>query len=129
MRASRFKVLFFGASPATELFHDQDKATLADLSGCTSIHDNILVWGATPEGHEANLDACLTRLEEKSLTQQKEKCTFRATSVSWFGTIFSKSGMSADPKKIQAIKEAGPNVSVSSLDISLSNHYAHKSSS
>ena len=99
------KVLFFGASPATELFHDRVKATLADLPGCTSIHDNILVRGATPEEHEANLDACLTRLEEKGLTLRREKCTFGATSVSW---VFSKFGMSADPNKIQAIKEAGP---------------------
>ena len=104
----RFKVLFFGASPATELFHDRVKAALAGLPGCTSIHDNILVWGRTPEDHEANLDACLTRLEEKGLTLPREKCTFGTTSVSWFGTIFSKSGMSADTKKIQAIKQAGP---------------------
>ncbi len=104
----RFKVLFFGASPATELFHDRVKAALAGLRRCTSIHDNILVWGHTPEEHEVNLDACLTHLEEKGLTLRREKCTFGATSVSWFGTIFSKSGMSADPKKIQAIKQAGP---------------------
>ena len=76
--------------------------------GCTSIHDNILVWGRTSEEHEANLDACLTRQEEKGLTLRREKCTFGATSMSRFGTIFSKSGMSADPKKNKAIKEAGP---------------------
>ena len=27
--------------------------------------------------------------------------------MSWFGTVFSKSGKWADPKKIQAIKDAG----------------------
>ena len=95
----RFKVLFFGASPATDLFHDRVKAALDGLPGCTSIHDNILVWGSTPEEHEENLDKCLTRLQEKGLSLRREKCTFRATSVSWFGTVFSKSGMSADPKK------------------------------
>ena len=52
-------------SRATELFHDRVKAALTDVPGCSSIHDNILVWGRTPEEHEANLDACLTRLEEK----------------------------------------------------------------
>ena len=55
----RFKVLFFGASPATDLFHDRVKAALDGLPGCTSIHDNILVWGSTPEEHEENLDKCL----------------------------------------------------------------------
>ena len=89
------------------------KSTLRDKNkarekGGPSIHDNILVWSPTPEEHKANLDACLTRLEEKGLTLRREKCTFGATSVSWFGTIFSRSGMSADPKKIKAIKEAGP---------------------
>ena len=67
----RFKVLFFGASPATELFHDRVKAALTDLPGCTSIHDNILVWGRTPEEHKANLDACLTHLEEVSPLEEK----------------------------------------------------------
>ena len=103
----RFKVLFFGASPATELFYDRVKAALDGLPGCTSIHDNIPVWGSTPEKHEENLGKCLTRLQEKGLTLRREKCTFGATSVSWFCTVFSKSGMSADPRKIKTIKEAG----------------------
>jgi hypothetical protein len=103
----RFKVLFFGASPATDLFHERVSAALDGLNGCTSIHDNILVWGSTDEEHEANLDACLTRLQEKGLTLRRQKCTFGKTSVSWFGWIFSKSGMSIDPVKVKAIREAG----------------------
>ena len=39
----RFKVLFFGAAPASELFHDRIKAAVKDLPGVISIHDNILV--------------------------------------------------------------------------------------
>jgi hypothetical protein len=103
----RFKVLFFGPSPAPDLFHDRIKNALHGLEGCTSIHDNIIVWGDTPQAHETNLDACLARLEEVGLTLRAEKCTFGATSVSWFGWIFSKSGISADPKKVQSIKAAG----------------------
>ena len=103
----RFKVLFFGASSATDIFHDRIKAALQGLDGCMSIHDNILVWGNTPEEHEKNLDACLTRLTERGLTLRREKCTFGATEVSWFGWIFSKSGMSADPNKIKSIRNAG----------------------
>ena len=80
---------------------------LCDLPGCVSIHDNILVWGKTPEEHMSNLDQCLTRLEECGLTLRREKCTFGATSVTWFGWVFSASGMSADPKKLKAVREAG----------------------
>ena len=60
----RFKVLFFGASPATDLFRDGVKAAVDWLPGCMSIHDNILVWGSTPEEHEENLDKCLTCLQD-----------------------------------------------------------------
>lgn len=40
----RFKILFLGKSPATELFHDWVESTLCNLSWYTSIYDNIFVW-------------------------------------------------------------------------------------
>ena len=103
----RFKVLFFGAKPASDIFHQKIKNALAGLEGCVSIHDNILVWGDTPEEHERNLDACLTRIAAKGLTLRREKCSFGKTYVTWFGWVFSKSGISADPAKMEKIKEAG----------------------
>ena len=103
----RFKVLFFGASPASDLFHDRIKTALHGIPGVMSIHDNILVWGKTPEEHEANLEACLERLKERRLTVRKAKCNFGCTAVSWFGWIFSEEGMAADPRKVEAIKTAG----------------------
>ena len=47
-------------------------------------------------------------LQDKGLTLSHEKCTSGATSVSWFGTVFSKSGMLVDPRKIKTIQEADP---------------------
>ena len=103
----RFKVLFFGASPASDLFHEEIKTAMNGVPGCVSIHDNILVWGSTAEEHEANLEACLQRMEDRNLNARYSKCNFGKTSVSWFGWIFSADGMSADPQKIQSILEAG----------------------
>ena len=103
----RFKVLFFGASPASELFHNKIKQALSGLPGYISIHDNILIYGKTPEEHETNLSAYLDRIEAKGLTLHRSKCTFGRTFVSWFGYIFSASGMSADPSNIKAIATAG----------------------
>ena len=103
----RFKVLFFGATLATDLFHQKIKAALSGLDGCISIHDNILVWGKDEEEHNRNLKACLARLEERGLSLRRVKCNFGKPSVTWFGYVFSKAGMSADPKKIEAIKSAG----------------------
>lgn len=103
----RYKVLFFGATCASDLFHDKISKAMHGLKGCTTIHDNILVWGTSPEDHEKNLEACLQRLGEKGLTLRREKCNIGATSVSWFGWVFSPSGMSADPNKLSAIRQAG----------------------
>ena len=103
----RFKVLFFGASPASDLFHEKIKTAMAGVPGCVSIHDNILVWGIGDKDHEHNLEACLQRMEDRNLTGRYSKCNFGLTSVSWFGWIFSESGMSADPQKIKSIIEAG----------------------
>ena len=103
----RFKVLFFRTSPASELFHNKIKEALCGLPGCISIHDNILIYGKTPEEHETNLSTYLARIKAKGLTLHCSKCTFGATFVSWFGYIFSASGMSADPSKIKAIATTG----------------------
>ena len=103
----QFKILFFGASPASGLFHDKIKTAMQGVPGCVSIHDNILVWGTKAEEHEANLEACLQRMENRNLTARYGKCNFGKTAVSWFGWIFSADGMSADPRKIQSIIEAG----------------------
>ena len=103
----RFKVLFFGAAPATDIFHRKIKGALTGLKGCISIHDNILVWGKDAKEHEENLDACLTRIQEIGLTLHREKCNFGKTSVKWFGYVFSEEGISADPSKIESIKAAG----------------------
>ena len=75
------------------------KPPLEGLEGSASIHDNIITWGNSEEEYVNNVDKCLTRLKEKGFTLRKEKCTFVETKVSWFGWIFSPSGMSADPEK------------------------------
>jgi type III secretory pathway component EscU len=42
------------------------------------------------------------------ITLNKGKCEFNRDKVEFFGYVFSKDGISADPKKINAIKNAEP---------------------
>lgn len=48
----------------------------------------------------------MTKLREKNITLSKNKCEFNKDSLEVYGYIFSGEGISADPKKIKAIKEA-----------------------
>ena len=51
------------------------------VPGCISIHNNILVFGATAEGHRNNLRAALERCREKVITLKLAKNTLCKTRV------------------------------------------------
>lgn len=49
---------------------------------------------------------CFKDCVRKNITLNKSKCEFNKNSVEFFGYCFSAEGVSADPKKIDAIKSA-----------------------
>ncbi|CAB3995908.1 Retrovirus-related Pol poly [Paramuricea clavata] len=70
----RYKRLPFGISSASEVFHNVLQQSLQGLHGVHNIADDLIVWGKSQEEHDRNLEAFL-----------------------------SKDGLSADPKKVEAI--------------------------
>jgi len=48
----------------------------------------------------------LQRAKDCGLTFGKKKCKFNQERVSYFGVIFSKEGVSPDPKKVADLKNA-----------------------
>ena len=54
----------------------------------------------------------LDRLQNKGAKLNKEKCIFSVNKISFFGHVFSDTGVSADPEKIKSIvgKDAPKNV-------------------
>ena len=49
----------------------------------------------------------LTRAQGKGITLKLGKSTFCSLEVTWFGRLFTNSGISADPEKIENIVKAG----------------------
>ena len=106
----RYKRLMFGINAASEIFQNAIYQSLHGLSGVINISDDILVYGNCKTSHDENLKAVLTRLEEKGLTLNYNKCEFNTDKISFYGHIFSKDGLSPDPAKINAIKNcSAPN--------------------
>ena len=97
----RYKRLNFGVNAAAEIFQNEIQQTL-DIYMC----DDILVFGTNQEEHDQRLRAMFERLCEKNLTLNREKCKFNKDSVEFFRHVFSKQGISPNPKKVEALQEA-----------------------
>ena len=78
-----------------------------ELKGAFNISDDIIVHGRDTKEHDKNLEALLKKSREKNVTFNKGKCEFNKERVVYYGLMFSKEGVSPDPCKVQAIKEAG----------------------
>ena len=104
----RYKRLSFGISSAAEIFQHIIEQVLDGIPGTRNISDDIIVFGRTQKEHDASLKAVLQRLKEKGLTVSPEKCVFNKSTLHFYGHVFSKEGVSPDPKKIQAIHNATP---------------------
>ena len=99
----RFKRLNFGISSAAEIFQNAIRETLSGIKGAINISDDILVYGKTQGDHDGALRETFQRLREKCLTLNRIKCIFLKSSLEFFGYTFSDKGISADPKKVEAI--------------------------
>jgi hypothetical protein len=100
----RYKRLSFGVSSAAEIFQNTLSNSLERLDGVRNISDDIVVFGRNQEEHDKRLCKLFERLKERNLTLNKAKCEFDKDKLEFYGHIFSANGISADPKKISAIR-------------------------
>jgi hypothetical protein len=77
--------------------------------------DDIIVYGKSQKEHDSALEATLQALQRSGLTVNKNKCELNKDKITFFGVVFSKDGISPDPKKVQAVKDAVPPTNVSEL--------------
>ena len=99
----RYKRLSFGISSAAEIFQNVIRETLEGIDGAINISDDILVFGKTHSEHNRNMEAVFQRLREKGLTLNKRKCEYSKNKLEFFGYVFSKDGISPDPKKVEDV--------------------------
>ena len=103
----RMERVFFGPTSTSGIFHHEVEKALRGVEGCTTIHDNILVYGKDHKTHRENLKQTLQRCKEKGITLKMSKSNFCKNQVTWFGRVYSGTGVSADPVKIKLIRDAG----------------------
>ncbi|KAL0560877.1 hypothetical protein IC582_001292 [Cucumis melo] len=65
--------------------------------------DDILIYSKTEAEHEEHLRMVLQTLRDNKLYAKFSKCEFWLKQVSFLGHVVSKSGVSVDPAKIEAV--------------------------
>ena len=102
----RHKRFNFGISSACEIFQETIRNVVQDINNVKNISDDILVYGKNQEEHDISLERTFQRLENKGLTLNKQKCELNNSTITILGVVFSDQGISPDPVKVEAIKEA-----------------------
>ena len=74
------------------------------MPGVTGIADDMIIFGKTDQEHNGNLLNFLEACRKNNLTLNPDKMQFRLPKVSFFGHSWSEKRLSADPKKIEAMK-------------------------
>ena len=104
----RYKSLSFGINSAAEIFQQPLQESLRGSPGVVNISDDILVKGNTVAEHDENLLAVILKLKNSGYTINYPKCVIRKQQVDFHGPVISHNGISADPLKLHAIREASP---------------------
>ena len=104
----RYCRLNFGTNSAAEIFHKEISQRIQNIEGALSIHDDILIYGKNQVEHDKAVKNVLRMMEQYDLTINAAKFEFNSRSINFFGLVFSESGVSPDPEKIKALKQAEP---------------------
>ena len=101
----QFRRMPFGLSGAPSSFQRLMDKVLRGLPYVTIYLDDILIHSTTEQAHGQHLREVFEHLTNAGLTLRGRKCHIGLTNVSYLGHVFSATGMSPDPKKVQAVKE------------------------
>ena len=122
----RYKRLIYGVTSASEIFQRIMQQILQDIPGCRVIIDDIIIYADSQENHNKILKLVLTRLREKGLTLNKDKCEINKSELRYMGHTLSKHGLKIDDLKVKAVRNAKPPTNASEVKSLLLQIYPKK---
>ena len=93
-----------GSIIAQDVFQRKLDVILLSVPGVIGIANDMIIYGKTDHEHDGNLLNFLEVYKKNNLTLNPDKMQFSLPKVSFFGHTWSDKGLSADPKKIKAVK-------------------------
>ena len=102
----RYKRLLFGVNAASEIFHNAIATVLHAIPAVRNLSVEIIVFGSNQQEHDTNLKKTLQRLQDVGARLNRQRCVFSAPELRFFGHVFGRSGMTANPEKTITILNA-----------------------
>ena len=65
------------------------------------------MYGTIVEDHDRNLENVITRLQERNLTLNPNKCSFRMDKMIFMGILLSKYGIGPTDERVEAVFDFG----------------------
>ena len=75
------------------------------LPGIIVMHDDICIFGHTPEEHDKHLFHLMQSAKTHGIMFNSAKCHIRQPQIAFYGAVFTGQGMLLDPTKIQALQD------------------------
>ena len=94
-----------GSIMVQDVFQRKLDAIFLNMPGVIGIANDMIIYGKTNKEHDENLLNFLEVCLKNNLTLNPDKMQFRLSKVSFFGHTWSDEGLTADPKKIEAVKK------------------------
>ena len=111
----RNKRLVYGINNAFEIFQKTMEQSFGEIRGVKLISDDIIIFAKDKEELLQRLRIILLKVRSLGLKLNKSKCIFGQSKIKFFGIEISEKGISPDPDKITAIKNAQAPRSVNEL--------------
>jgi hypothetical protein len=105
----------FGVSSAPAIFQRIMENVLKDIPGVCVYLDVILITGRNDAEHQQTLDTVLTRINERGLKLNREKCEFMLSSGTYLGHMIDSDGLHPLSDKVDAVANAPVPTNVSEL--------------
>ena len=95
----------FGLKMSQDVFQMQMDQATDHLLGIIAIHDDICMFGCTPEEHDEHLLHLMESTKTHDIVFNSAKCHIRQPQIAFYGAILPGQGMWPDPTKIQALQD------------------------
>jgi hypothetical protein len=99
-----FKRLPFGLSVSQDLFQLEMDRIIEKCPGACGIADDVVVFGATEDEHDRNLIQFMQTAQTHGLKLNSAKCEVKKKEITFFGNIYSDTGMKPDPQKVRDLQ-------------------------